>query len=104
MRILRAGEVTARAAETVASLYGNRRERSSAARPRRGYATSAGAEQRASGRRRGWGPAVRGARRLRPPARVIMGPDGQLYVTTSNCDGRGRCPRDGDKVLRITRR
>jgi glucose/arabinose dehydrogenase len=35
---------------------------------------------------------------------VIMGPDGQLYVTTSNCDGRGRCPRDGDKVLRITRR
>ncbi|HEV8675806.1 MAG TPA: PQQ-dependent sugar dehydrogenase [Methylomirabilota bacterium] len=35
---------------------------------------------------------------------VIMGPDGHLYVTTSNCDGRGRCPRDGDKVLRLTRR
>jgi glucose/arabinose dehydrogenase len=34
---------------------------------------------------------------------VVMGPDGHLYVTTSNCDGRGRCPRDGDKILRITR-
>ncbi|MEB3359723.1 MAG: PQQ-dependent sugar dehydrogenase [Synechococcales bacterium] len=33
---------------------------------------------------------------------VIMGPDGELYVTTSNCDGRGSCPADGDKVLRIT--
>jgi aldose sugar dehydrogenase len=32
---------------------------------------------------------------------VVMGPDGHLYVTTSNCDGRGRCPDDGDKVLRI---
>jgi len=28
-----------------------------------------------------------------------MGPDGELYVTTSNCDGRGSCPRDGDKIL-----
>jgi len=27
-----------------------------------------------------------------------MGPDGELYVTTSNCDGRGSCPRDGDKI------
>jgi glucose/arabinose dehydrogenase len=34
---------------------------------------------------------------------VLMGPDGELYVTTSNCDGRGRCPKDGDKILRITR-
>jgi glucose/arabinose dehydrogenase len=32
---------------------------------------------------------------------VIMGPDGHLYVTTSNCDGRGSCPPDGDKILRI---
>lgn len=33
---------------------------------------------------------------------VIMGPDGELYVTTSNCDGRGNCPPDKDKILRIT--
>jgi glucose/arabinose dehydrogenase len=32
---------------------------------------------------------------------VTMGPDGHLYVTTSNCDGRGTCPPDGDKILRI---
>ena len=34
---------------------------------------------------------------------VIMGPDDELYVTTSNCDGRGRCPASGDQILRITR-
>jgi aldose sugar dehydrogenase len=34
---------------------------------------------------------------------VVTGPDGALYVTTSNCDGRGRCPADGDKIVRITR-
>lgn len=33
---------------------------------------------------------------------VIMGPDGGLYVTTSNCDGRGECG-DGDLILRIGR-
>jgi glucose/arabinose dehydrogenase len=32
---------------------------------------------------------------------VVMGPDGAVYLTTSNCDGRGDCPRDGDKILRI---
>jgi len=31
---------------------------------------------------------------------VAMGPDGGLYVTTSNCDGRGDCG-DGDKILRV---
>ena len=35
---------------------------------------------------------------------VMMGPDGHLYVTTSNCDGRGSCPDSGDKVLRLLRR
>ncbi|NDJ19284.1 PQQ-dependent sugar dehydrogenase [Myxacorys almedinensis] len=34
---------------------------------------------------------------------VVMSPDGELYVTTSNCDGRGDCPADQDKILRITR-
>lgn len=34
---------------------------------------------------------------------VAMGPDGELYVTTSNCDGRGNCPPEQDKILRITR-
>jgi aldose sugar dehydrogenase len=32
---------------------------------------------------------------------VVMGPDGELYVTTSNCDGRGQCPATRDAVLRI---
>ena len=34
---------------------------------------------------------------------AIMGPDGELYVTTSNCDGRGICPATQDRILRLTR-
>ena len=33
-----------------------------------------------------------------------MGPDGHLYLTTSNCEGRGdpdACPAEGDAILRI---
>ena len=32
---------------------------------------------------------------------VVMGPDGHIYVTTSNCDGRGACG-PGDLILRIS--
>ncbi len=32
---------------------------------------------------------------------VIAGPDGGLYITTSNCDSRGSCPPEGDQLLRI---
>lgn len=46
------------------------------------------------------GQSTNGFGRLRE---VIMGPDGELYVTTSNCDGRGSCPPEQDKILRITR-
>jgi glucose/arabinose dehydrogenase len=42
----------------------------------------------------------RGFGRLRD---AVMGPDGNLYVTTSNCDGRGTCPPERDKILRIAR-
>lgn len=35
---------------------------------------------------------------------VEVGPDGQLYVTTSNCDGRGECGTDKDRVLRVVKR
>lgn len=33
---------------------------------------------------------------------VVQGPDGAIYVTTSNCDGRGDCPPARDVVVRIT--
>jgi aldose sugar dehydrogenase len=46
------------------------------------------------------GEAPEGYGRLRE---VVMGTDNQLYVTTSNCDGRGVCPPEKDKILRITR-
>lgn len=32
---------------------------------------------------------------------VVMGPDGHLYATTSNCDGRGNCPATKDRIVRI---
>ncbi len=32
---------------------------------------------------------------------VISGPDGELYLTTSNCDGRGDCPPERDKILKL---
>lgn len=34
---------------------------------------------------------------------VAMGPDGELWLTTSNCDGRGTCPPDKDWVVKVTR-
>jgi glucose/arabinose dehydrogenase len=34
---------------------------------------------------------------------VLMGPDGHLYVTTSNCDGRGTCGARKDVILRLAR-
>lgn len=33
---------------------------------------------------------------------IELGADGQLYVTTSNCDDHGSCDSPGDQVLRIT--
>lgn len=34
---------------------------------------------------------------------VAMSPQGELYVTTSNCDGRGDCTGEKDMILRITK-
>jgi glucose/arabinose dehydrogenase len=33
---------------------------------------------------------------------VAEGPDGAIYILTSNGDGRGNLPPDGDRVLRLT--
>lgn len=35
---------------------------------------------------------------------VVQGPDGAVWVTTSNCDGRGICPLEKDVVARILAR
>jgi glucose/arabinose dehydrogenase len=32
---------------------------------------------------------------------VIQGPDGGLYLATSNCDGRAECPAQGDVLVRV---
>ena len=32
---------------------------------------------------------------------VITGPDGEIYLTTSNCDGRGDCPADKDRIVKL---
>jgi aldose sugar dehydrogenase len=34
---------------------------------------------------------------------VIMSPEGDLFITTSNCDGRGNCPGTKDSILRIVK-
>lgn len=35
---------------------------------------------------------------------VVEGPDGALWITTSNCDGRGTCPPEKDVIARIVGR
>lgn len=34
---------------------------------------------------------------------VVVGPDGDIFLTTSNCDSRGKCPDDKDYILKITK-
>jgi glucose/arabinose dehydrogenase len=47
------------------------------------------------------GDPPRGLGRIRE---VVQGPDGALWVTTSNCDGRGTCPPEKDVIVRIVPR
>lgn len=44
------------------------------------------------------GEPPRGLGRLRE---VVQAPDGALWVSTSNCDGRGTCPAERDVIVRI---
>ena len=32
---------------------------------------------------------------------ISITPSGELWMTTSNCDGRGRCPPEKDRILRL---
>jgi glucose/arabinose dehydrogenase len=34
---------------------------------------------------------------------IAMTPAGELWVATSNCDGRGECGPEKDRILRITK-
>jgi aldose sugar dehydrogenase len=34
---------------------------------------------------------------------VIMSPEGDLFITTSNCDGRGNCPGTKDSIYRVVK-
>jgi aldose sugar dehydrogenase len=46
------------------------------------------------------GDPPRGLGRVRE---VVTGPDGAPWLTTSNCDGRGSCPAEKDRVVRVVR-
>jgi glucose/arabinose dehydrogenase len=46
------------------------------------------------------GDPPRGLGRIRD---VVMGPDGAPWLTTSNCDGRGSCPPEKDRIVRVVR-